>query len=428
MGKLIIDREFQTLIGEPRPEEQAQLERNLLRDGRALDPLIVWRTRAGDVLVDGHHRYEICRRHRLPYAILPLEFASRDAALLWIDEHQAGRRNLTDAAYTYRLGKIYLARRRQGERTDLTSRQVGEKLETAEAVALAHGTSRRSVERAAEFARAVDAIGAAAPELKAALLAERIKLAHADVVELSQHPATIARAAAHPNLRSDGATLRSLLRDARRFDRYGALALAGTPGPGERWGRFSVVLADPPWDCRDDTPWAARDHYATMPVADLIALRDALQLDEHLTADAALFLWANQISLPAALTLIEGWGFAYRTGLVWVKRRAGTGYYVRGQHELLLLATRGSLTPPEVGDSRPASVFTGEPWARRHSAKPVAQYELIERMYPGLPKLELFARRRRVGWAAWGNELGRYEPDGRRETGRRAGPALTNMM
>ena len=45
-------------------------------------------------------------------------------------------------------------------------------------------------------------------------------------------------------------------------------------------------------------------------------------------------------------------------------------------------------------------VISGE-----HSRKPDEAYELIERMYPELPKIE-FARQARPGWAAWGNEIG----------------------
>ena len=44
-------------------------------------------------------------------------------------------------------------------------------------------------------------------------------------------------------------------------------------------------------------------------------------------------------------------------------------------------------------------------WPRtKHSKKPDAMYTLIEEASPG-PYLELFARERRPGWAAWGNEV-----------------------
>lgn len=40
-----------------------------------------------------------------------------------------------------------------------------------------------------------------------------------------------------------------------------------------------------------------------------------------------------------------------------------------------------------------------------HSRKPEISYEIIERLYPNARKLELFARRERAGWDAWGNEV-----------------------
>jgi N6-adenosine-specific RNA methylase IME4 len=39
-----------------------------------------------------------------------------------------------------------------------------------------------------------------------------------------------------------------------------------------------------------------------------------------------------------------------------------------------------------------------------HSAKPIFYYEMIEAAYPQLPKIELFSRNPRTGWAAWGNQ------------------------
>jgi N6-adenosine-specific RNA methylase IME4 len=79
----------------------------------------------------------------------------------------------------------------------------------------------------------------------------------------------------------------------------------------------------------------------------------------------------------------------------------GTGYFVRNQHELLLIACRGKFPhPPPV--ARPSSVIMAA--SSEHSEKPDAVYAIIERMYPELPRIELFARNRRKGWDAWGNE------------------------
>src|SRR5690606_18541480 len=49
-------------------------------------------------LVDGHHRYEICNRHGLPFEVIEKEFDCREAVLVWIIENQLGRRNLPEPA------------------------------------------------------------------------------------------------------------------------------------------------------------------------------------------------------------------------------------------------------------------------------------------------------------------------------------------
>ena len=108
-------------------------------------------------------------------------------------------------------------------------------------------------------------------------------------------------------------------------------------------------------------------------------------------------------SAEEALQVMEAWGYEYRTCVVWVKDQIGMGYYVRQKHELLLIGKRGNLPMP-LPENRPESVIMAPRGA--HSAKPVEAYELIERMYPGHSKLELFSREAREGWTAWGSELG----------------------
>ena len=83
--------------------------------------------------------------------------------------------------------------------------------------------------------------------------------------------------------------------------------------------------------------------------------------------DAVLFLWALSALLPEALEVIAAWGFAYKSSLVWVKPSIGPGVWFRNQHELLLLARRGSYGPPEP-EQRVASVLAAP--RGRHSEKP----------------------------------------------------------
>jgi N6-adenosine-specific RNA methylase IME4 len=84
--------------------------------------------------------------------------------------------------------------------------------------------------------------------------------------------------------------------------------------------------------------------------------------------------------------------------MVWVKDRIGTGYWVRSKHELLLIGTKGKMPCPEE-NLRPDSVIESN--RRKHSEKPDKVHEIIQKMYPTLKKIELFARRKKIGWANW---------------------------
>ena len=170
-------------------------------------------------------------------------------------------------------------------------------------------------------------------------------------------------------------------------------------------GKFPVIYADPPWTYHNvGLNSAASNHYPTMATEAICAL----PVPEITTANAVLFLWSSPPLLEDALQVMKAWGFSYKTNLVWDKDRIGTGFYIRSQHELVLLGVKGTGMCPEES-RRPASIVRAE--RRRHSEKPEELYAVIESMYPGLPKVELFARARRRGWEAWGNEL---EPPGER--------------
>ena len=117
--------------------------------------------------------------------------------------------------------------------------------------------------------------------------------------------------------------------------------------------------------------------------------------------DAILFLWSTSPMLYKAMKVIDAWGFAYKTCMVWVKDKIGMGHFVRQRHELLLLATRGRIPTPAT-TTRNDSVV--EAPRGKHSEKPEVFRELIEKMYPGVPKIELFARVAPDGWDTWGKE------------------------
>jgi len=173
-------------------------------------------------------------------------------------------------------------------------------------------------------------------------------------------------------------------------------------------GKFIVLYADPPW--RYENPpmggsnRSIENHYPTMDLEEICALPIAEIAHEN----SVLFMWATSPKLAECMTVLAAWGFNYRTDMVWVKDKIGMGYHVREKHESLLIAKRGELPPPAT-DARPDSVV--EAPRLEHSAKPPVFYDIIDRMYPNVRKIELFGRNcgERKMWDYWGNQAARAQ-------------------
>jgi N6-adenosine-specific RNA methylase IME4 len=165
-------------------------------------------------------------------------------------------------------------------------------------------------------------------------------------------------------------------------------------------GKFNVIYCDPAWEySNSNLGGSALNKYPTMSTLDICNLNI-----KNLTAEnCILFMWVTNPLLEDAFKVIESWEFKYKTNMVWVKDKSTfnqLGFYIYGQHELLLIAVKGSMLP--IGD-KPKSIITGE--NKVHSKKPEIVYQIIESMFPEMKYLELFARQKRDGWESWGNEL-----------------------
>jgi len=89
---LVVNEELKAYIDPLTSEEFEALERSLLAEG-CRDALVLW----GDVLVDGHNRYEICRKHGLPFqTVQNTRFQSMEDVHLWMIDQHLGRRSISD--------------------------------------------------------------------------------------------------------------------------------------------------------------------------------------------------------------------------------------------------------------------------------------------------------------------------------------------
>lgn len=180
--------------------------------------------------------------------------------------------------------------------------------------------------------------------------------------------------------------------------------------------KYKTILADPPWPFADarSRPWAGkggrrgRDSFFPYEMMSLEAIK-SLDVKGLAMSDSHLYLW-----IPSSMNrhgvgceVIKAWGYDEVSEIVWKKKNFGLGKFPRPQHEILLIARTGSL-PFQLNNvgsvqtwSQPRAHNNG---GRIHSAKPDGAIDLIERASPG-PYLELFARRKRMGWDTWGDQI-----------------------
>lgn len=181
--------------------------------------------------------------------------------------------------------------------------------------------------------------------------------------------------------------------------------------------KYDVILADPPWSF---DLWSTKGnhkspeaHYDVMSFADLASI----PVSSLGRGDCLLFMWCCWPSIDEAMAVLKAWGFRYVTGGAWHKRTRtgksgfGTGYRLRSATEPYLVGTLGN---PDTARNVRNVIETEDldvidAMTRGHSRKPDEQYSVCERLVPNaIHRIELFARQRRPGWDAWGNEIDKF--------------------
>jgi N6-adenosine-specific RNA methylase IME4 len=264
-----------------------------------------------------------------------------------------------------------------------------------DAAARGTGVSPRTVEHAATV------LESAVPEVVDAV--RRGKLAVSAAAELARLDAdaqrdVVARAEARSGGEIRGGLVRALAKQVEKARVAAQLDAAAVAMPT---GRYSVIVADPPWAYQKragDATHRGDLPYPPMSTDEICAL-DVASLAED---DCVLWLWTTNAFMRDAFRVIDSWGFEERTILTWAKNRIGLGDWLRGQTEHCILAARGKPTLTLVSQT---TLLHGD--VREHSRKPDEFYSLVESLCHG-SKLELFCRTPRLGWAKWGAETEKF--------------------
>ncbi len=363
---LKIKEEFKSLIPKLTAEEYEGLEKSIIQDG-CRDKIITW----NGYIIDGHNRYEICKKHNIAFEVLEKDnFANEAEVKLWMIYNQIGKRNLTNiqkAELAIKIEKIeqVKAKARQGIRNDLKEDNIRPDLALS-------SESGKALELAAK---------------KAGIGYETVrKTKHI----LEKAPEEVIDKVRKGKVSIDRAYQK--IQKAERLEKNKAI----------QWpeGKYRIIYADPPWKYGDERSGmgGAVDQYDLMELEDI----KELPVKDLAEEDSVLFMWGTAPLLQEALEVMVSWGFQYKTHMVWNKQKGPQGNYVSPRHEILFIATKGSCTPDVI--DRPNSVQTIERNGR-HSEKPEEFRNIIDTLYIYGNKIELFARKKVEGWESYGNEI-----------------------
>jgi N6-adenosine-specific RNA methylase IME4/predicted transcriptional regulator len=192
-----------------------------------------------------------------------------------------------------------------------------------------------------------------------------------------------------------------------RSEQIQELARQRTPEPVSQAvpfpdGRFSCIVLDPPWPVEKVVtrarPWQGVDlDYPVMSLEEIAAL----PVDDLARDDAHLYLWVTHRFMPDGLRIAAQWGFRYQCLMTWDKHTGVVPYSWMYNTEHVIFASRGNLKLAKRG----LRLSFDEPPVRNgHSTKPEVFYDRVRAASPER-RLEMFARRERAGFIAWGNEV-----------------------
>lgn len=174
--------------------------------------------------------------------------------------------------------------------------------------------------------------------------------------------------------------------------------------------QYSLIYADPPWKQTRGGKKAVRENSSgkplDYPVCSLEEIKQHLkQVTDKTTDNSILFLWTIDKYLFEAQEIAESLGYKLHARMIWDKVNGiPAAFTVRYGHEYLLYMYKGKLTPVAMEErGKIHTVFRER--VTKHSKKPEIAYQIIERLYPNLKKLEMYARNTRDNWDSFGKEL-----------------------
>ena len=176
--------------------------------------------------------------------------------------------------------------------------------------------------------------------------------------------------------------------------------------------RYGLIYTDPPWEQRKGGYRKSRPNssgggfeYPVMPLEEIVQFhREVLPLLAQRQHN--VFMWTIDKFLIPAENFMQEMGYVRHARIVWNKLTAmAPAYTLRFTCEYLIwFYPKGHMLFPDK-DTRGKYPTIMQEAVKRHSQKPECAYRMLEDMFKQTEKIELFARKFRNLWDAWGNEV-----------------------
>ena len=170
--------------------------------------------------------------------------------------------------------------------------------------------------------------------------------------------------------------------------------------------KYNIVYADPPWPSEkgwfNNKAWKNvkfERHYPTMSIEDI----GGLNVPDICAKNAHLYLWTTSRNLLKgdAWKVATAWGFRPINVITWCKNGFGIGNYFQNNTEHLIFCVKGQKST--IDTRAHGTYFMAK--KRRHSQKPDIVRDWIIKWSGDVPRIELFAREKFLGWDCLGNEI-----------------------
>lgn len=391
----VIDERVKSRLWKLNETEFNNLEQSIITEG-CRDALVLW----GDILIDGHNRYEVCKRNNVPYRTVKKEFNDIEEVLLWIDMNQLSRRNLTDEQRTILIGRIYKSNKKQvGQHGEMGQNGPFRSKPTYEKIADELKIGVNTVKRAEKYVNAIEDIErSVGKEITDKIVSGDLKISKQDIIKIGELD-PFEQEKVITKIQEEGKNVATIIKKGE-IDQVKKEIKEGKIELPE--GKFQVIMMDVPWPYNTEYDESNIMGRSACPYPEM-QLPEIYNLDIPADDNCVLFFWTTHKFLEESFSIIKHYGFEYKATLVWDKEKMGIGKTLRLQCEFCLVCFKGQ----PLWNLTNVRDILREP-RREHSRKPEGLYEIINENLVG-NKLDYFSREEREGWLSFGTTKDKKE-------------------